>query len=201
MESQRASRKYSVSTSRSYKSTDITKIPVVIICTQREIWTRHSISLLLEVRCDLSYRKGRSTDTVQLLAGGTAGCLVASRLANTPSRPTVLLLETGEDNDDPGYRRTYDRFSLALTTSALDHEYTSTPQAALDGRQVAQLRGKGLGGSSQTNFQAWSLGARDEFDHWASVVNDRSWSFDSVIRQLKSVRLQACLEPLDSGLG
>ncbi|KAK3112962.1 hypothetical protein LTR53_010225, partial [Teratosphaeriaceae sp. CCFEE 6253] len=98
---------------------------------------------------------------------------------------------TGADNNNhnntPQYRRTYDKFSLALTTPALDHAYVSTPQAALGGRQVGQLRGKGLGGSSQTNFQLWTLGAREEFEFWAKRVGDEGWGSEAVVKRVKAV--------------
>jgi len=61
------------------------------------------------------------------------------------------------------------------------------PQINLNNRRVAQFRGKGLGGSSQVNFQIWSLGARHEFDQWAALVEDQSWAFDAVIQRVKKV--------------
>ncbi|KAK5727685.1 hypothetical protein LTR17_012543 [Elasticomyces elasticus] len=123
-----------------------------------------------------------------IVGGGTAGCLVASRLANARTRPSVLLLETGGDSNKPEYhQRTYDRFNTLFTQPHLDHGYVTTPQAGLDGRRVGQARGKGLGGSSQTNFQVWSMGAKDEFDHWAAIVGDSRWSFDAVIEHIKKV--------------
>lgn len=65
----------------------------------------------------------------------------------------------------------------------------STPQANLDGREVGQPRGRGLGGSSQINFQLWSMGARDEFDHWADEVEDKDWAFDSILQSLKKASM------------
>ncbi|KAK4894612.1 hypothetical protein LTR27_007254 [Elasticomyces elasticus] len=120
-----------------------------------------------------------------VVGGGTAGCLVASRLANAKTRPSVLLLETGGDTNKREYQRTYDKFNTLFTQPHLDYGYVTTPQAGLDGRQVGQARGKGLGGSSQTNFQMWSMGAKDEFDHWAAIVGDSRWSFDAVIEHIK----------------
>lgn len=37
------------------------------------------------------------------------------------------------------------------------------------------------------NFQIWSLGAKDEFDHWAAEVGDDHWAFDSVLQKVRKV--------------
>jgi choline dehydrogenase-like flavoprotein len=99
----------------------------------------------------------------------------------------VALLETGEHNSADSFRRTYDKFLLAFTQPTMDHGYMSTSQVGFGGREVPQLRGRGLGGSSQVNFQIWSLGAKDEFDHWAAEVGDDDWAFDSVLQKVRKV--------------
>ncbi|KAK2025653.1 GMC oxidoreductase [Colletotrichum zoysiae] len=121
-----------------------------------------------------------------IVGGGTAGCLLASRLANTDTRPKVVLLEGGGDINKPEYRRTAERFST-IAQPGLDYGYVSTPQKHARNREVPQARGKGLGGSSATNFQVWSLGAREEFDRWASLAGDDSWAFESVIERVKKL--------------
>ncbi|KAJ0311064.1 hypothetical protein COL516b_001767 [Colletotrichum fioriniae] len=119
-----------------------------------------------------------------VVGGGTAGCLLASRLANTALKPTVALLEGGGDISKPEYRRTAERFST-IAQPGLDYGYASTPQEHAKNREVPQARGKGLGGSSATNFQVWSLGARAEFDAWAAAAGDDAWAFESVIERHK----------------
>ncbi|KAK1984901.1 GMC oxidoreductase [Colletotrichum cereale] len=121
-----------------------------------------------------------------IVGGGTAGCLLASRLANTNTKPKVVLLEGGSDINKPEYRRTAERFST-MTQPGLDYGYVSTPQKHARNRAVPQARGKGLGGSSATNFQVWSLGAREEFDEWAAVAGDDSWAFESVLERVKKL--------------
>ncbi|OHF04067.1 GMC oxidoreductase [Colletotrichum orchidophilum] len=121
-----------------------------------------------------------------VVGGGTAGCLLASRLANTASKPSVALLEGGGDISKPEYRRTAERFST-MAQPGLDYGYASTPQEHARNREVPQARGKGLGGSSATNFQVWSLGARAEFDAWAADAGDDAWGFESVIERVKKL--------------
>ncbi|UQC81153.1 GMC oxidoreductase [Colletotrichum lupini] len=121
-----------------------------------------------------------------VVGGGTAGCLLASRLANTASKPSVALLEGGGDISKPEYRRTAERFST-IAQPGLDYGYASTPQEHAKNREVPQARGKGLGGSSATNFQVWSLGARAEFDAWAAAAGDDAWGFESVIERVRKL--------------
>ncbi|KAK2059141.1 GMC oxidoreductase [Colletotrichum caudatum] len=121
-----------------------------------------------------------------IVGGGTAGCLLASRLANTDARPKVVLLEGGSDINKTEYRRTAERFST-IGRPGLDYGYVSTPQKHARNREVPQARGKGLGGSSATNFQVWSLGAREEFDRWAALAGDDSWAFESVLERVKKL--------------
>ncbi|TEA11060.1 alcohol dehydrogenase [Colletotrichum sidae] len=121
-----------------------------------------------------------------IVGGGTAGCLVASRLANAPSEPSIALLEGGSDINKPEYRRTADRFTT-VGQPGLSYDYVSTPQEHACNRQIPQIRGRGLGGSSAVNFQVWSLGAREEFDAWAEIAGDETWGFDSVIARIKKL--------------
>ncbi|TDZ21805.1 alcohol dehydrogenase [Colletotrichum orbiculare MAFF 240422] len=121
-----------------------------------------------------------------IVGGGTAGCLLASRLANAPSEPSIALLEGGSDINKPEYRRTADRFTT-VGQPGLSYDYVSTPQAHACNRQIPQIRGRGLGGSSAVNFQVWSLGAREEFDAWAEIAGDETWGFDSVIARIKKL--------------
>lgn len=47
--------------------------------------------------------------------GGTVGLLLASRLARTPSKPRVLVLEAGADRSSLSYRNPSERYMLAFT--------------------------------------------------------------------------------------
>ena len=125
--------------------------------------------------------------TTHNVSGGTAGCLLASRLANTPSSPTVALLEAGPAITNPEYRRTFERCSTIFRHASLDYGYMSTPQLGCNGRMVPQNRGRGLGGSSAVNFQVWCLGARSEFEVWEEKLGDKGWGFDEVLKRVKMV--------------
>ncbi len=124
-----------------------------------------------------------------IVGGGTAGCLLAERLASTPSKPKVALFEAGSKQEDSSLLRLFDRFSLPFTHPEIDHGYLSSPQSTIGNREIPLFRGRGMGGSSMINFQVWSLGSKEEFDMWARDVDGPEWAFDSVIENIKKVRL------------
>lgn len=109
--------------------------------------------------------------------GGTSGCVIASRLANSPAAPTVLLLEAGGDNSAEELRSIDLRYDAARSPG-LDWGYKSLPVVAQDGVVQTYLRGKGLGGSSATNFCYWTLGEKEDFNLWAEKVGDDAWKWE-----------------------
>lgn len=69
----------------------------------------------------------------------------------------------------------------------------------MNDRKIPFARGKGLGGSSKTNFTAWTWGFEDDYDNWASMVADESWNWKNVQQRLKKAsnsRLRSALLPL-----
>jgi choline dehydrogenase len=114
----------------------------------------------------------RAVDVV-VVGGGSAGCVVAARLAETASR-SVLLLEAGPDlRADPpdgmhdGWRP-YREFAWG---------FVSEP----DGRGVSEPlhRGRVLGGTSWATRFAMR-GSPADFDDWARPGN-AGWRFDDVM--------------------
>lgn len=101
--------------------------------------------------------------------GGTSGCLLANRLANAPTRPSVLLVEVGGEPVGETVRPPFYRFMNAFMRPDLDHGYSTTNQPLLNNRSIQYERGKALGGSSVLNFMG--MWARDA-DSDAYVTNN-----------------------------
>ncbi|KAM3069359.1 hypothetical protein ACMFMF_008576 [Clarireedia jacksonii] len=119
---------------------------------------------------------------------GASGCVVASRLARTSSRPSVLLLEAGDSNETLEHLPAAERFNIAFSPgSSLNWHYKTTRQQQLRGQEIDYSRGKGLGGSTAINFCAWIVGPRDDYDEWAQEVEDSSFGWENVKRCLKKV--------------
>lgn len=129
-----------------------------------------------------------STDTSNIVPAGASGCVVASRLANCPEKPSVLLLEAGGSNQSAADLSGTERFNLAFTPgSQYNWSYQTTPQHQLAGQTIDYSRGKGLGGSTAINLCGWTVGARDDFDEYAALVGDDRFGWENVRRCLRRI--------------
>jgi choline dehydrogenase len=113
---------------------------------------------------------------VVIVGGGTAGCVLASRLTEDPD-VSVLLLEAGRRS-----RRLEVRIPAAfskLYRTEVDWGDSTTPQAALDGREVVFPRGRMLGGSAAMNAMMVLRGRPADYDAWAAA-GCTGWSWEEV---------------------
>ncbi|KAJ5151602.1 hypothetical protein N7492_009897 [Penicillium capsulatum] len=111
-----------------------------------------------------------------IVGAGPSGCALAASLAKTVQRPRVLLLEAGGRNDDDSQRIDGKRWTTFMGEQ-MNWGYKTTPQEYCSGQQIDYSRGKGLGGGSAINFGVYSIGARDDYDQWATEVADDMFSW------------------------
>ncbi|KAG0229875.1 hypothetical protein BGX31_006042 [Mortierella sp. GBA43] len=116
-----------------------------------------------------------------ILGGGSAGSVVANRLAEDP-RVKVLVLEAGY-SDEVTSSMTPAMFILNVD-SANDWQFTSTPQVHADGRMMKQPRGKLLGGTSSINAMMYHRGPASDYDEWESFGNP-GWSYKECLPYFK----------------
>ncbi|TFK32044.1 aryl-alcohol oxidase-like protein [Crucibulum laeve] len=128
-----------------------------------------------------------------IVGGGTAGCVLANRLSETPS-VKILMIEAGVSAD--GNLNTEVPFlGVTLPGSTLDWNFTSTSQVGLNGRTVPYPRGQTLGGTSVINLLTWNRGSNDLWNKWASITNDEGWSWNNI--QKYYLRTSRLVKPAD----
>ena len=126
-----------------------------------------------------------------IVGGGSAGCVLASRLSADPSS-RILVVEAGR----PDYW--FDVFihmPAALTfpigSRFYDWKYESEPEPFMHGRRIYHARGKVLGGSSSINGQIFQRGNPLDYERWAADSGMETWDFAHCLPYFK--RMETCL--------
>lgn len=113
-----------------------------------------------------------------IVGAGSAGAVLAHRLSEDPS-VRVCLLEAGGRDSSPLISTP---IGVAFLSKDPRHTwgFASSPQAALDGREVSIPRGRVLGGSSAINGMIYIRGHRADYDDWAKA-GCAGWDYDSLL--------------------
>ena len=124
-----------------------------------------------------------STYDYVIVGAGSAGSIIARRLAQETDA-SVALIEAGGDDRHwsvqmPGAVRTH----YDLSTGFNWHFWT-TPQSHLDNRSIYQPRGKTLGGSSSINGMVFLRGHALDYELW-NQQGATGWSYADVLPYFK----------------
>ncbi|KAH9934397.1 GMC oxidoreductase [Fomitopsis serialis] len=114
-----------------------------------------------------------------IIGGGTAGCVLASRLSEDPN-VTVLVLEAGPSHESQLMSRIPLGFSKLLQ-SECDWDYETTSQPNLEGRSLSWARGRMLGGTSGLNALVYHRSAPEDFDNWVRLGGE-GWGYETMRR-------------------
>lgn len=116
-----------------------------------------------------------------VLGAGSAGSILAARLAAARPDQEVLLVEAG-GAISPEDSTVWDPMQWVLVSRNPDLEwgYRSVPQPGLGGRMIQIGRARGLGGCSVHNGMVYVRGGRYGFDQWA-LQGCAGWSYADVL--------------------
>ncbi len=124
-----------------------------------------------------------------VVGGGSAGCIVASRLSEEAGR-RVLLLEAGGWDTNWLIHIPFGVGKI-WNNPRYNWSYTGAPEAGLGGRSLYHPRGKVMGGSASINMMAFVRGAPGDYDLWAQQGLS-NWSYEKVLPYFK--RLETYIE-------
>ncbi|KAF7896031.1 hypothetical protein EAF00_006046 [Botryotinia globosa] len=136
---------------------------------------------------------GNATYDYVVVGGGTAGLVIASRLAETVS---VGVIEAGGfyEQDNGNYSIVpYGSLQMPLVYSTedypkqplIDWDLFSVPQVNAGNRRIHYARGKTMGGSSALNALSYHRATSGTYQKWAELVGDESFTFENLLPYYK----------------
>ena len=109
-----------------------------------------------------------------VIGSGSAGAIIASRLSEDPEC-SVLLMEAGLRDRSP-LLHVPAAARYAFNARRYNWSYRSEPEPGLNGRRLAQPRGRVLGGSSSINGLVHLRGHALDYESWAES-GATGWSY------------------------
>ncbi len=117
-----------------------------------------------------------------VVGAGSAGCVVASRLAEDPSLK-ILLIEAGGRDRHPLMAMPL-ACGQIFYNPALNWGFETEPEPFADNRRLNRAAGKVIGGGSSINGMMYSRGHPRDYDQWAQL-GCAGWSYADVLPYFK----------------
>ena len=116
-----------------------------------------------------------------VIGGGSAGCVVASRLSENPSR-SVLLIEAGSSDNHPLYH--LPAGFAKMTKGIGSWGWQTVPQRHMQNKIFRFTQAKVMGGGSTINAQIYTRGAAQDYDEWRQM-GCVGWGYEDVLPYYK----------------
>jgi choline dehydrogenase-like flavoprotein len=113
-----------------------------------------------------------------IVGAGTAGCVLAGRLAEDAAT-RICLIEAGGSDRHP-LVSTPSMVAAAIASRRLNWRFETIPQTHLKGRRIPQPRGKVVGGSGSINGMVYSRGNPLDYADWTEA-GASDWSYAHVL--------------------
>lgn len=123
-----------------------------------------------------------------VVGGGSAGAIVAARLASE-SDARVLLLEYGDRGEDNPETLIVDGYKDAFINDRVMWPKFTTPQPGCLGKSLYVGSGRGLGGSGAINAMVYLRSSVSDFDDWKVP----SWRWSEIVGEYEA--LERVLDP------
>lgn len=117
-----------------------------------------------------------------IVGGGSAGCVLASRLSEDAS-VKVLLVEAGGRDASMLFRMPAG--FAKMTKGVASWGWSTVPQKHLGGRVIWFTQAKVIGGGSSINAQLYTRGNAKDYDSWVSEAGCAGWSYKEVLPYFK----------------
>ncbi|KAI9453454.1 alcohol oxidase-like protein [Lactarius psammicola] len=125
---------------------------------------------------------------IVIAGGGTAACVIASRLAAADADLRILLLEAGPTTyNDPAHTQPLNFLNHLAPGSRTSRAHVSQPSVALGGRTTTVSCGQCLGGGGSINFMMYTRPCASDYDDWETVYQNPGWGSKGLIPLLRKI--------------
>ncbi|KAF2120279.1 hypothetical protein BDV96DRAFT_595833 [Lophiotrema nucula] len=129
----------------------------------------------------------KSTVDYIVVGGGTAGVVIASRLSQYLPSADIVLLEAGLYGiDDPIITNPLHPFHEVVSSRYVIN-YSTTPQSHCNNREILNLAGRMLSGSSGINVGVWLRASNTDYALVAQKAGHERFTFENLLPYFRKV--------------